>query len=45
MDIVDTMTRRRINIIKERVLSHIDQVLLDCAIYELWASLISQGVF
>ena len=32
-------------IIKERVLSHIVQVSLDCAIYKLWTILISQGIF
>ena len=31
--------------IKERVLSHIDQALLGCAIYKPWASLISHDVF
>jgi hypothetical protein len=33
------------NPIKVRVLSHIDQVFLSCAIYKSWISLISQGVF
>jgi hypothetical protein len=32
-------------IIKVRVLSHIDQVFLGCAINKPWAILISQGVF
>ena len=31
--------------IKMRVLSHIDQVFLGCAIYKAWTSLISQDVF
>ena len=31
--------------IKVRVLSHIHQILLSCAIYKSCASLISQGVF
>ena len=32
-------------IIQERVLSHITQVSLGCALYKLWASLIFQNVF
>ena len=32
-------------VINERVLSHINQILLDCAVSKSWAILISQGVF
>ena len=31
--------------VKVRVLSHIDQVFLGCAIYKSWTILISQGIF
>ena len=34
-----------LNFIKVKVLSHIDQVFLGCAIYKPWVILISQGVF